>query len=269
MHRFQDKVCLITGAARGQGRAHALAFAAQGADVGLLDICRDLEYPRYGLGTEADLDETARQVEACGRRALPLVADVRSAAQMEAAVHEVLSALGRIDVLVCNAGITDMALSWDLPESWWDVTVDVNLKGCWLAVKFVVPAMLERGEGGRIVMTSSVAGLRGMAGLSHYAAAKHGVVGLARSLALELAPHRITVNTVHPTNVDTPLLDGMADAAGLERDAFKAEIGRANVLPVGRVDPDDVAQAVLWLASDEARYVTGQALAVDAGRLLR
>jgi SDR family mycofactocin-dependent oxidoreductase len=269
MGSLEGKVALITGAGRGQGRAHAERLAAQGADCALLDVCADLAYPRYALATREDLAETAGRVRALGRDALELVADVRSAEEMERAAQEALGHFGHVDIVVCNAGITDMALSWDLPEAWWDAMVDVNLKGCWLTTKYLVPAMIARGEGGRIVMTSSVSGLRGLAGLAHYAAAKHGVVGFARSLALELAPHRITVNTVHPTNVDTPLLDGMADAAKLDRAAFRAEIGKNNVLPVDAIDPEDIANAVAWLVSDEARFVTGQTLAVDAGMLLR
>ena len=269
MLRLTDKVSFITGAARGQGRAHAVAMARAGADVALLDVCQDLPYPRYSLARPEDLATTKKLVEAEGRRAIALVADVRDAKAVEAAVATTIAELGHIDILVCNAGITDMANSWDLTEDQWDIMVDVNLKGCWLPTKYVIPHMLARGKGGRIVMTSSVAGKRGLAGLAHYAAAKHGVVGLARSLALELAPHGITVNTVHPTNVDTPLLDGMADAASLDRAEFRAAIAGNNVLPTPAVAPEDIAHAVLYLVSDEARFVTGQALAVDAGMLLR
>ncbi|HJK98603.1 MAG TPA: mycofactocin-coupled SDR family oxidoreductase [Polyangiaceae bacterium LLY-WYZ-14_1] len=263
-----DKVAFVTGAARGQGRAHAVALARAGADVAVLDVCRSFDYPRYALATPADLDETVRLVEGEGRRALPLIADVRDFSAMAAVAEEPLSRLGRVDVVVANAGITDMAKTWDLPEAWWDAMVDVNLKGCFTTVRHLLPAMIERRAGGRVILISSVAGLRGLAGLSHYCAAKWGVVGFAKALALELAPHRITVNTVHPTNVDTPLLTGMAEAAGIPFDGFRAEIGGRNALPVDLLPPEDVAKAVLWLASEDARFVTGQELKVDAGMTL-
>ena len=266
---LKDRVCFITGAARGQGRAHAVAMARAGADIALVDVCKDLPYPRYKMARPEDLAETKRLVEGLGRRALAIEADVRSATEIEAAVKGTLEAFGQIDVLVCNAGITDMANSWDLTEAQWDIMVDVNMKGCWLPTKYAIPAMIARGKGGRILMTSSVAGLRGLGGLAHYSAAKHGVVGLARALALEVAPYNITVNTLHPTNVDTPLLDGMADAASLDRAEFRAAIAKNNVLNTPTVSPEDVANAALFLASDEARFITGQALAVDAGMMLR
>lgn len=267
--RLEGKVAFITGAARGQGRAHALTMAREGADIAALDICRNLPYPRYALASHADLNETVAQVRACGRTILPLVADVRCASEMEAAVHQTIEEFGHIDILVCNAGIADMANTWDVTEEWWDATIDINLKGYWLAVKYVVPHMIERNRGGRIIMTSSVAGLRGKTGLSHYCASKWGVVGLAKALALEVAPYNITVNTLHPTGVDTAIITGMASAAGIPRNEITNHLQSVNILPVELVDAQDVANAALWLASDDARYVTGQELKVDAGRMLK
>lgn len=267
--KLEGKVAFITGAARGQGRAHAVTMAREGADIAALDICRDLAYPRYPLASRSDLDETVKQVHAYDRRALPIVADVRSAAEMEAAVEQAIQEFGRIDILLCNAGIADMANTWDVTEEWWDTMIDINLKGYWLAAKYVVPHMLERNRGGRIIMTSSVAGLRGKKGLAHYCASKWGVVGLAKTLALEVAPYNITVNTLHPTGVNTHIIEGMADASNIPRSQIVDHLQSVNILPVDLVDAQDIANAALWLASDEARYITGQELKIDAGRMLK
>lgn len=267
--KVAGKVALITGAGRGQGRAHAVTLAREGADIAALDICKDLPYPRYSLATGADLDETVRLVRKQGRKALPLVADVRCAQEMEAAVGQTIEEFGHIDILICNAGIADMANTWDVTEEWWDIMIDVNLKGCWLATKYVVPHMLERNKGGRIIMTSSVAGLRGKLGLGHYCASKWGVVGLAKTLALELAPYHITVNTLHPTGVNTELINGMAEAASIPKEQITQHLQSVNILPIDLVEPEDIANAALWLASDDARYVTGLELKVDAGRMLK
>ncbi|MDG4552922.1 MAG: mycofactocin-coupled SDR family oxidoreductase [Candidatus Competibacter sp.] len=269
MGKLEGKVALITGAGRGQGRAHAVLMAREGADIAALDICRDLPYPRYSLAMRSDLEETARQVREYGRQALELVADVRDSAAMAAAVEKTIATFGHIDILVCNAGIADMALTWDITEEWWDMMLDVNLKGYWLAVKYVVPRMLAQGTGGSIVMTSSVAGLRGEPGMAHYCASKWGVVGLAHSLAHELAPHHITVNTLHPTAVDTDIITGMAQAADMATEDLVEFIRHGNALPVKLIDAEDVAKAALWLVSGEARYVTGQKLNIDAGRMLK
>lgn len=269
MGKLDGKVALVTGAARGQGRAHALTMAGEGADIAALDICRSLPYPRYPLATDGDLAATVAGVKALGRRALGLIADVRSASEMEAAVREAIGSFGRIDILVCNAGFADMANAWDVTEEWWNIMLDVNLKGYWLAIKYVVPHMIAQQRGGRIIMTSSIAGLKGMPGLAHYCAAKWGVVGLAKSLAMEVAQYGITVNTLHPTGVDTALITGMAQAAGIPKDQFVAQLRDDNLLPVQLVDPQDVANAALWLASDAARYVTGQELKVDAGQMVK
>ncbi len=269
MGKLDGKVALITGAARGQGRAHAVTMAREGADIAALDICRDLPYPRYGLATSDDLRETEAEVRRLGRRVVAIEADVRSAEEMERAVALTLAELGQIDILVCNAGIADMALTWDITEEWWDIMIDVNLKGYWLAVKFVVPHMIARKAGGRIIMTSSVAGLRGEPGMAHYCASKWGVVGLAKTLAHELSEHSITVNTLHPTAVNTEIIAGMAKAAAMAKDDLVDFIFSHHTLPVKLIDAADVANAALWLASDEARYVTGHTLKVDAGRMLK
>lgn len=269
MGKLDGKVALITGAARGQGRAHAVTMAGEGADIVCLDICRDLPYPRYALATPDDLAETARQVEALGRGVLALEADVRSAADMQRAIAAAEARFGGVDILVCNAGIADMALTWDITEEWWDIMLDTNLKGVWLTIKYAVPGMIARGRGGRILITSSVAGLKGEPGMAHYCASKWGVVGLAKALAQELSAHRITVNTLHPTAVNTPIIAGMAEAAAMATDDLVDFIYTGHALPVRLIEAADVASAALWLASDEARYVTGHTLKVDAGRMLK
>jgi SDR family mycofactocin-dependent oxidoreductase len=269
MGKLTGKVAMITGAGRGQGRAHAVTMAGEGAKIAALDICHDLPYPRYGLATGGDLEETVREVEALGQEALAIEADVRSAGDMERAVAATIARFGYIDILICNAGIADMALTWDITEEWWDIMIDVNLKGVWLAIKYTVPGMIARNQGGRILITSSVAGLRGEPGMAHYCASKWGVVGLAKTLAHELSSYGITVNTLHPTAVNTAIISGMAKAAGMETEALIDFIHAGHALPVKLIEAADVASAALWLASDEARYITGHTLKVDAGRMLK
>lgn len=269
MGKLDGKIALITGAARGQGRAHAVTMAGEGADIVALDICHDLPYPRYSLATGDDLAETARQVEALGRGVLTITADVRSAEDMQRAVEATITRFGQIDILVCNAGIADMALTWDITEEWWDTMLDVNVKGPWLAIKYTVPHMIARNRGGRILITSSVAGLRGEPGMAHYCASKWAVVGLAKSLAQELSAYSITVNTLHPTAVNTAIISGMAQAASMATEDLVDFIYTGHALPVKLIEAGDVASAALWLASDEARYVTGHTLKVDAGRMLK
>jgi SDR family mycofactocin-dependent oxidoreductase len=265
---LDGKVAFITGAARGQGRSHAVTFAKEGADIAALDICQTLSYPRYPLGTKEELDETVRLVENCGRRALGLEADIRNPAQMEIAVQKAIEKYGHIDILFCNAGVCDMANAWDFTEEMWDIMIDVNLKGAWLTTKYVVPHMLARGQGGRILITSSVAGLRPLRGLAHYCAAKWGVVGLAKVLALELAEANITVNTLHPMGVDTPMMDGIINIVGSREvllDQFKLDIP----MPVFILQPEDVTKAALWLVSDDAKHMTGVTFTIDGGQMLQ
>jgi SDR family mycofactocin-dependent oxidoreductase len=265
---LDGKVAFVTGAGRGQGRAHAVTLAREGADIAALDICRNLSFPRYPLASQADLDETVRQVEALGRRAIGLVADASCPEEVEAAVKEAVKTFGHIDILVCNHGICEFGSTWDITEEQWDAMLDINLKGYWLAAKYVVPQLLAQKTGGRIIMTSSTAGLKGMSGLAHYSASKWAVIGLAKTLALELAPEGITVNTIHPTGVDTPMVAGLAEVAGLTKEQMIAN-SAVNALPVAMVEAQDIANAALWLTSDGARYVTGQELKVDAGFMLK
>lgn len=268
---FAGRVAFITGAAHGQGRATALAFARAGAHVAALDVARPMAYPGYAMGAPDDLaslaDECAAAGAPHGARCLTFAADVRDGAAVTAAVDATVDALGAVDVLFNNAGICAYGLAHELAEDEWDAMLDVNLKGAWLVARRVIPVMIRQRRGA-IVNNSSVAGLRGMARLSHYAASKWGLTGLTKSWAIELAEYGIRVNAVHPTGVNTPMNDGLAALEGTTPQAI-AERSAGNLLPVPWIEPEDVAAAVLYLASDRARYVTGTSLVVDAGLLTR
>jgi SDR family mycofactocin-dependent oxidoreductase len=261
-------VALVTGAARGQGRAHAVALARAGADVVACDLCRSIATVPYSLALPEDLEETARLVRAQGRRCFSRVVDAADPGAMQRVVDEAESELGGIDIVCANAGVISFGRAWELSEEQWDDVVRINLKGAWSTCKAVVPGMVERGRGGSIVLISSAAGVRGYPGISHYVASKHGVVGLMRALAIELAPHGIRVNCVLPGGVRTPM--GTAEAMGRWLEA-EPEAARAltALLTVDLVEPEDVSAAVVWLASEAARHVTGVALPIDAGVQLR
>jgi len=265
--RFAGQVVFVTGAAHGQGRETALAFAREGAHVAAFDVARPLAYPGYGMGSSDDLRALAEECEALGVRCLPFAGDVRDDAAVTAAVNGTVEALGRIDVLFNNAGICAYGLAHELTEEAWDAMIDINLKGAWLVARRVIPVMIAQ-KRGVIVNNSSIAGLRGMGRLSHYAASKWGLTGLTKSWAIELAPHGIRVNAVHPTGVNTPMNDGLAELEGTTPQAI-AERSAGNLLPVPWIEPEDVAAAVLYLASDQARYMTGTSLVLDAGLLTR
>jgi SDR family mycofactocin-dependent oxidoreductase len=262
------RVALVTGAARGQGRSHAVALARAGADLAVCDVCRGLPTVPYPLGTEADLAETTRLVEAEGRRCLAAAVDVRDGAAVADFTARTVSSLGRLDVLCANAGVISFGPAWELTEEQWDVVLGVNLTGVWHCCRAAVPHMLARGEGGAIVVTLSTAALKGLEGMAHYAAAKHGCLGLARSLARELAPHRIRVNCVAPGGVRSVMGSNERMQEVVRGDPSLAST-LACLLPVDLVEPEDVSAAVVWLASDAARHVTGVVLPVDAGTLLR
>ncbi|MFE2068645.1 mycofactocin-coupled SDR family oxidoreductase [Streptomyces sp. NPDC059467] len=264
--RFEGKVVFITGAARGQGRAEAVRFAAEGADIIALDICEDLPTTEYPGATAEDLAETARLVEKLGRRILTHKADTRDFPAVQSALTESVRELGRLDVVVANAGMTTFARTWEIELDHWNATLDINLTGAFHTVKAAVPLMIEQATGGAIVFTSSVAGLRGLPLLADYVAAKHGVTGLAKTLANELGSYRIRVNTVHPHGVDTKLVPGIRPV--LEKDPELSAFFQG-VLPDGVSRAEDIAAAVAWIASDEARHITGVQLPVDLGRTNR
>lgn len=270
------KVAFVTGAARGQGRSHAVRLARDGADVIAIDACADNETAPYPLATPDDLAETVRLVEATGRRIVAQQADVRDLASLTTAVDAGVERFGRLDVVIANAGIAQYAPATELTPLQWTTMIDVNLSGAFWTVKAALPHLLAGGHGGSIVLTSSAAGLRGIENCAHYCAAKHGLVGMMRGLALELGRHRIRVNTVHPTTVNTDMvhnpptydlfLPGRADPT---TEQFARVATTLNVLPEPWAEPEDVSAAVAFLCSDEARLITGVAFPVDAGMAVR
>ena len=264
--RFEGKVVFITGAARGQGRAEAVRFAAEGADIIALDICADLPTTAYPGSSPADLAETARLVEQYDRRIVTSITDVRDYDGVQTAVERGVAELGRLDVVVANAGMTTAARAWEIPLENWDATIGICLTGAYYTARAAIPILIDQGAGGAIVFTSSVAGLVGLPLLADYVAAKHGVTGLAKTLANELAKYRIRVNSVHPHGVNTDLKPGLRER--LDGDPELGPLFQAS-LPDPVSEPEDIAAAVVWLASDEARHITGIQLPVDLGRTNR
>jgi SDR family mycofactocin-dependent oxidoreductase len=267
MAEFAGKVAFITGAAHGQGRATALALAGEGARIIAFDLARPLSYPGYEMGSPDELASLAASCHDLGTECLTFTGDVRHDAAVTQAVDATVARFGRIDILFNNAGICAYGLAHELTEEAWDVMLDINLKGAWLVARRVIPIMIRQ-RSGVIINNSSVAGLRGMGRLSHYAASKWGLTGLTKSWAIELAPYGIRVNSLHPTGVNTPMNDGLAALEGLTPQEI-AERSAGNLLPVPWIEPQDVANAVLYLASERARFVTGAPLVIDAGLLTR
>jgi len=274
--RLAGKVAFITGAARGIGRAQAVRFAQEGADVIALDICGPVDTVAVPPSTPDDLAETARLVGVAGGRAHTDIVDVRDPDGLRVAADRGAELFGGLDIVCATAGITSRGMATELPERVWQTMLDVNLTGVWRTCKVTAPHLIARG-GGAIVLVSSIAGLRGLVGVSHYTAAKHGVVGLMRSLANDMAPHNVRVNSVHPTNVDTPLIQNDVVSSAFRpdldrpptREEFAAAATTMNMLDIPWVEAVDVANASLFLASDEARYVTAVTLPVDAGSTQR
>ncbi|GAA2772414.1 mycofactocin-coupled SDR family oxidoreductase [Mycolicibacterium pallens] len=268
MGKLDGKVAFISGAARGQGRAHAVRLAEEGADIIAIDVCAQYPTVVYKMSEPDDLDETVRQVESLGRRIVAHQADVVDFPALQKAFDDGAAQLGGVDIVVANAGIGPGGQSTD--DEQWDDVVNVNMKGVWNTVRVAVPTMLTQDRGGSIILTSSTGGLTGTpvvsGGMLGYTAAKHGVIGIMRTYANYLAPHYIRVNSVAPTTVATPMANN-GDLSMLKK--YEPVMARAleNAIPVDYVEARDVANAVAWLASDEARYVTGTVVPVDAGLL--
>lgn len=273
MGRLDGKVALITGAARGQGRSHAITLAREGAEIVAVDLAAQVESVPYAMATPDDLAETVKLVEDLDRRIVSQQADVRDLDAMREAVDRGLSEFGHIDIVCANAGIASFEPAADMSRQTWQDMIDINLSGVWYSIQPVLPSMIERGQGGSIIITSSIYGVKGPPGnLVHYAASKHGVVGVMRELANELAPHSIRVNTINPTFVATDMVQNetiyrmfLPESPNPSREEFMALLTEMNSLPIPWVEASDISNAVLFLASDDARYITGTTLLVDAG----
>jgi (+)-trans-carveol dehydrogenase len=270
--RVEGKVAFITGAARGQGRSHAVRLAEEGADIIAVDVCDQIDSVPYPLASPEDLAETVRLVEELDRRIVAVRADVRDYDALKAALDDGVSQFGRLDIVSANAGIFSAGSAVDLSQQTWQDVIDVNLTGVWSTAKAAIPHLIAGGRGGSIVITSSSAALRAHQNTAHYTSAKAGLVGLMRTLALELAPHFIRVNTIHPAGVDTDMSHNPAlkrlfrpDVEHLTQEEFAAAHQEMMLLPIAWMDPVDISNALLFLASDESRYITGVALPVDAG----
>lgn len=275
--RFRDRVVLITGAAHGMGRAHALAFAREGARLVLCDACHQYSTVPYHLAQPEELATLTSEIQQMGRPVIATQTDVTHLADMQTLAERAQQAFGSIDIVVANAGLYSFAPSWELSEEQWDETVNVDLKGVWITCKVCIPYMLPW-RSGKIICIASTAGEKGMANLAHYVAAKHGVIGLVKTLAIELAPYNINVNAVCPTSVDTAmcrnqaLYDVFAGGPGPQA-TYEHMLTLMNALNLftdrNLLEPEAVSAAVMWLASDEARHITGSVLPVDAGYLTR
>ena len=270
--RLEGKVAFITGAARGQGRSHAIRLAQEGADIIAVDISKQVETVPYATATAEDLAETVRQVEALDRRIVAREADVRDLAALTEAVSDGVAELGRLDIVLANAGISTPASSLDMDEETWQTMLDINLTGVWKTLKASIPHIQAGGRGGAVVITSSLAAIYANPGTAHYSAAKAGLVMLAKVLAKELAPESIRVNTVHPTTVATDMILNeptyklfRPDLENPTREDFETAARTLNRLPIAAMEPVDISNAILYLVSDEGRYVTGATHVVDAG----
>jgi SDR family mycofactocin-dependent oxidoreductase len=275
---LEGKVAFVTGAARGQGRSHAVRMAQEGADIVAVDLCKQIDTVPYAMATPDDLAETVRQVEALDRRIVATEADVRDSTGLRAALDDGVAQLGKLDIVAANAGIASFAPAEEMSDEMWDDMIATNLTGVFRTVRAAIPHLKANPDGGAVVLTSSTAGIMGMENLAHYVSAKHGVVGLMKVLAKELAPHRVRVNSVHPTTVNTDMVMNQGTFDLFRPDlppgtATADDAGEAfltlNLLPVKWVEAVDISNAVVWLCSDAARYVTGVQLPIDAGSVIK
>jgi SDR family mycofactocin-dependent oxidoreductase len=275
--KVEGKVAFITGAARGQGRSHAIRLAEEGADIIAIDICRQIDTVPIPMSTPEDLDKTVDQVKARGRRIVAVQCDVRDQNALTAAVDEGMSQFGRLDIVLANAGLAADGAAMDMmDEKLWRDSIDVNLTGVWLTAKVAIPHVIAGGRGGAMVLTSSVGGLKAHPGIGNYISAKHGVVGLMRTLAVELAPYSIRVNSIHPSQVNTPMLMNETtyrmfrpDLENPSQDDMATVSQSMHLLPTPWMEPEDISNAVLFLVSDDSRYITGVTLPIDGGSMLK
>ena len=272
MGKLEGKVAFITGAARGQGRSHAITLAREGADIIAVDLCGQAETVPYPMATPDDLAETVKEVEALDRRIYAVTADIRDLAALTGVVDRGVAELGRLDIVLANAGISTPASTLDMDEQVWDEMIEINLTGQWKTIKAAVPHIIRGGRGGSVVITSSLAAIYANENTAHYSAAKAGLVGFMKVLAKELAPQRIRVNTIHPTMVATDMILNeptyrlfRPDLENPTREDFEVAARTLNKLPVAAIEPVDISNAVLYLVSDAGRYVTGTTHVVDAG----
>lgn len=276
MGRIEGKVAFVTGAARGQGRSHAIKLAEEGANIIGVDICAPVASAPYAMGSREELDETVRLVEAAGGKMVAKVADVRDLAALAEAVDEGVAMFGRLDIILANAGVCTYGDLATMDEGKWQEMLDIDLTGVWKTVRASVQHMIDAGNGGSIVLTSSTAGLRNLNQIGHYVAAKHGVTGLAKALANELAPHGIRVNSMHPSNCRTPMMTNTGvikmfrpDLENPTLDDAMEGFASIHLIDTPWVEPEDISNAILYLVSDDGRYVTGSQFTVDAGMLAR
>ncbi|MFT4081054.1 MAG: mycofactocin-coupled SDR family oxidoreductase [Nocardioides sp.] len=270
--RLEGQVAFITGAARGQGRSHALTLAREGADIIAVDACRDIETVPYPGATPAELAETVRQVEALDRRIIAGEVDIRDSAALTRTVDDGVAELGRLDIVLANAGISVPAPTLEMDDETWDTMIEVNLSGQFRTIRAAVPHIVAGGRGGSVVITSSLAALKANANTAHYSAAKAGLIGLMKVLAVELAPHSIRVNTIHPTTVNTEMVLNeptyrlfRPDLENPTRADYEVAARQLNKLPTAGLDAQDISDAVLYLVADSGRFVTGTTHVVDAG----